>query len=51
MRLGETTLDCVGYAKDFGFYSKCSGKSLIVKSMAVGSRDVITFLFCLGLSG
>ena len=51
MRLGETTLDCVGYVKDLGFYSKCSGKSLIVKSMTVGSRDVIAFSFCLGLPG
>ena len=49
VRLGEITLDLVGCAKDFGLSTKCNRKPLDGDKQ--GSREVIRFSFCTGLSG
>ena len=47
--LCESTLGFAGSDKDFGLYTKCSGKPL--DGDKHGRRDMIRFSFCIGMSG
>lgn len=51
VRSGETTLGLVGCALNLVFLPSTVGNHCMVISMAVGSKDVIIFSFCIGLSG